>query len=113
METGSEAQSCGHAALRGPCRRIRAAGRGRRRAGVRRLSAMDFTWSSAGAIADAVRSGQASARDVVADALQRIAARNGALNAFTAVLEQRAIDRAHAIDQARGKGDRPGPLAGV
>ena len=74
---------------------------------------MDFTWSSANAIAYAVHDGQASARDVVSGALARIAAKNGALNAFTAVTEQRALARAGAIDTARKQGEPLGPLAGV
>ena len=75
--------------------------------------AMDLTWSSANAIAYAVHDGQVSARDVVAGALARIAAKNAALNAFTAVTEQRALARADAIDAARKNGERLGPLAGV
>jgi aspartyl-tRNA(Asn)/glutamyl-tRNA(Gln) amidotransferase subunit A len=74
---------------------------------------MDLTWSPANAIASAVHDGQASARDVVSGALARIAARNPALNAFTAVTEQRALARADAIDAARRQGERLGPLAGV
>ncbi len=74
---------------------------------------MDFTWTSANAIAHAVHDGQARARDVVAGALARISARNPALNAFTAVVEQRALDRATAIDDARQNGKPLGPLAGV
>ncbi|MPZ37946.1 MAG: AtzE family amidohydrolase [Rhizobiales bacterium] len=74
---------------------------------------MDFTWTSANAIADAVHDGQVSARDVVAGALARIAAHNGTLNAFTTVTSERALARAAAIDQARKNGERMGPLAGV
>jgi 1-carboxybiuret hydrolase len=74
---------------------------------------MDFTWTSANAIAYAVHDGQTSARDVVAGALARIAAYNGTLNAFTAVTEQRALARADAIDAARKNNGRLGPLAGV
>jgi aspartyl-tRNA(Asn)/glutamyl-tRNA(Gln) amidotransferase subunit A len=74
---------------------------------------MDFSWTSANAIAYAVHDGQASAQDVVAEALARIAARNGTLNAFTAVVEERALARAAAVDKARQSGERLGPLAGV
>ena len=35
------------------------------------------------------------------------------LNAFTAVVEKRALAKAEAIDAARAKGSQPGPLAGV
>jgi AtzE family amidohydrolase len=74
---------------------------------------MDITWTSASAIAYAVHDGQASARDVVAGALSRIAAKNGTLNAFTTVATERALARAAVIDGARQNGERLGPLAGV
>jgi len=45
----------------------------------------DFAWASAGTIADAVNRGEASAIDVVDQALRRIDRRNPVLNAFTAV----------------------------
>jgi aspartyl-tRNA(Asn)/glutamyl-tRNA(Gln) amidotransferase subunit A len=65
------------------------------------------------AIAAAVRAGKTRARDVVADALSRIAQRDGALNAFTRVLSDRALADADAIDQRLAHGDDPGPLVGV
>ncbi|MCC6887575.1 MAG: AtzE family amidohydrolase [Hyphomicrobiales bacterium] len=74
---------------------------------------MDLTWTSANAIAYAVHDGQMRAQDAVAAALARVAARNGTLNAFTAVLEQRALQKAAAVDDARRRGERLGPLAGV
>jgi len=74
---------------------------------------MDLTWTTANAIAFAVHDGQVSARDVVAGALARIATQNGTLNVFTAVVEERALARAAAIDGARKNGERLGPLAGV
>src|SRR5205807_6663372 len=61
----------------------------------------------------AVRNGQASARAVIGAALGRIGARDRALNAFTAVLKQRALAKAAAIDEARAAGRPLGPLAGV
>jgi AtzE family amidohydrolase len=73
----------------------------------------DLTWTSANAIAYAVHDGQVSAHDVIAGALARIAAQNKALNAFTAVTEERALKRAAAIDAARKNGERLGPLGGV
>jgi aspartyl-tRNA(Asn)/glutamyl-tRNA(Gln) amidotransferase subunit A len=74
---------------------------------------MDTAWAQASEIAAAVREGRASAAAVVGAALARIARLNPALNAFTDVLEKRALARAHAIDQARAKGTPPGTLAGV
>jgi AtzE family amidohydrolase len=69
--------------------------------------------TSALAIAAAVRAGKVRARDVVADALARIARRDVALNAFTAVLSERARADADTIDRRLAQGDDPGPLAGV
>src|SRR5258708_11624881 len=68
---------------------------------------------SAGAIADDVRSGRASATEIVGATLERIAARDGAINAFTAVLRERALAQARAVDALRAAGSDPGPLAGV
>lgn len=72
--------------------------------------AQDFTWESAGAIAQAVQSGQASALAVTEAALARIDALNPRLNAFTAVTAERARAKARALD-AGGKSKLP--LAGV
>src|ERR1700722_5602778 len=64
-------------------------------------------------IANAVKSGAVSAREVVRAALARIAARNGALGAFTDVTATRALAKAEAIDAARERGEALGPLAGA
>jgi 1-carboxybiuret hydrolase len=74
---------------------------------------LDLAWASAGEIAAAVVSGRASAAEVIEAALARIAARNPALNAFTAVVAERARAAARAVDDARAKGEPLGPLAGV
>ena len=74
---------------------------------------VDLAWASAGEIANAVAAGRLSAAEAVDGALARIAARNPALNAFTAVLAERARATARAIDLARAKGAPLGPLAGV
>ena len=65
----------------------------------------DFAWASAGTIADAVNRGEASAIDVVDQALRRIDRRNPVLNAFTAVTADRA--------RVRVAKKPVGPLAGV
>ncbi len=70
-------------------------------------------WQSASEIAAAVVSGTLTARAVVDAALERIAARNGVLNAFTDVTAARARARATAIDAERAAGRKPGSLAGV
>ena len=64
---------------------------------------------TAAAIAAAVRERRASAADIVERALARIAERNAALGAFTAVLADRARARAAWVDR-EGRGL---PLAGV
>src|SRR3954468_7396770 len=70
---------------------------------------------SAGAaeVAAAVRDGSVTAGLVVEAALNRITARNGSVNAFTAVVTERARSRAARIDMARASGSVLGPLAGV
>jgi AtzE family amidohydrolase len=74
---------------------------------------LDLAWASAGEIAAAVAAGRASAAEVIEAALVRIAARNPALTAFTAVVAERARGKARALDEARAKGQPLGPLAGV
>ena len=69
--------------------------------------------TSARQIAAAVRGGKTRARDVVATALERIAARDHRLNAFTSVLREPALADADAIDRQVAAGKDPGPLAGV
>ncbi len=73
----------------------------------------DFGWSTAGDIAAAVATGRARATSIVEATLARIRARDPLLNAFTAVVEGRALARARALDAARSEGEKLGPLAGV
>jgi aspartyl-tRNA(Asn)/glutamyl-tRNA(Gln) amidotransferase subunit A len=68
---------------------------------------------SARAIATAVRDGVTTAVEVTRAALRRIEARDGALGAFTDVTAERALAKARAIDAARARGARLGPLAGA
>jgi AtzE family amidohydrolase len=75
--------------------------------------AVNFDFATAADIAAAVGSGRASAQSVVEATLARIRKRDPLLNSFTAVTEQRAFIRAQAIDDARGRGEPLGPLAGV
>jgi AtzE family amidohydrolase len=65
------------------------------------------------AIAAAVRARGRSAAEVVGAALARIEAEDPLLNSFTAVIGERALARAAAIDDAVKAGRDPGPLAGV
>jgi 1-carboxybiuret hydrolase len=73
----------------------------------------DFSWGSAAAIAAAVGAGRVSAKSVVDATLARIREYDPLLNSFTAVIEQRALARAHALDAAQAQGEKLGPLAGV
>ncbi|WP_344733110.1 amidase [Nocardioides fonticola] len=63
--------------------------------------------------ATAVASGEVSAAAVTSAALDRIAARDRALNAFTVVLDAAARAEAAAVDEALADGATAGPLAGV
>jgi 1-carboxybiuret hydrolase len=66
-----------------------------------------------GEIAAAVRGGRLSALAVAEDALSRIGALDGRLNAFTAIFPERAFAAARKVDEAVRQGRDPGPLAGV
>ena len=68
---------------------------------------------TAARIAADVAAGRRRATDVVTQALQRIAARNPALNAFTTITAERALATAASIDAALSAGQPAGPLAGV
>ena len=70
-------------------------------------------WSHASEIAAAVGGGRTTATAVVGAALARIGELNPTLNAFTAVVEERALARAEAIDAALARGRAAGALAGV
>jgi 1-carboxybiuret hydrolase len=72
-----------------------------------------FPDGSAQAIAEAVRTGARSAREIAQETLSRIKARNSALGAFTDVTAKRALAKADAIDAARALGTSLGPLAGA
>ncbi len=74
---------------------------------------MDMQWAHASEIAAAVGDGRSSAAATVDAALARIAERNRVLNAFTAVVEERARKKAQAIDAALKRGHPAGALAGV
>jgi AtzE family amidohydrolase len=65
------------------------------------------------AAAEVVRTGAASAVEIAQAALAHIAARNPALNAFTAITVERALAEARAIDRRRAQGEALGPLAGA
>lgn len=68
---------------------------------------------TAAEIAAAVRARQVTAGAIVTAALDRIAAGDGAVNAFTAVLADTARAHAARVDGILAGGGDPGPLAGV
>ena len=68
---------------------------------------------SAQAIAEAVRTGAASAQEITQDALNRVESLNPAVGAFTDVTAARALAKAKEIDAARAQGAILGPLAGA
>ncbi|HEX4218886.1 MAG TPA: amidase family protein [Acidimicrobiales bacterium] len=74
---------------------------------------MDFRTESVPELADQVRKGERSARDLVTHALERIEVDNPRINAFVAVDGERALAAAAAIDDRVAAGSDPGPLAGI
>ena len=68
---------------------------------------------SAGELARAIRSGQASSREVVEAHLRRIEEVNPRLNALVAVLAESALAAAAAADRAVASGAPLGALHGV
>src|ERR1700747_1826866 len=85
----------------------------RRQSSMPEPAADQLPWTSAAEIAAAVAGGRASAVSVVEAAITRIREHDPLLNAFTATTEQRALNRARALDEARRRGEPLGPLAGV
>ncbi|MEZ5399426.1 MAG: amidase [Bryobacteraceae bacterium] len=69
-----------------------------------------MTISEAAAKQDA---GKLSSVELVSDCLEAIARRNGRLNAFVTVLEERALDQARRLDAERASGHVRGPLHGI
>ncbi|MBV9952041.1 MAG: amidase [Acidimicrobiia bacterium] len=70
-------------------------------------------WPTVAELAEQVRSGQRSAKEVVDLALEAIDAGNDALNAFVVVDADLARTVAADVDAAVARGEDPGPLAGV
>jgi aspartyl-tRNA(Asn)/glutamyl-tRNA(Gln) amidotransferase subunit A len=80
---------------------------------VLETAALDLSFRTAADIVAAVGAGRASALSVVEATFARIRACDPLLNSFTAVTEQRALLRAQELDDARARGERALPLAGV
>ncbi|WP_455383882.1 AtzE family amidohydrolase [Acidihalobacter prosperus] len=64
-------------------------------------------------LAAAIRSGEVSAVEAAQHTLARIERLNPALNAFTEITAERALEEAAAVDRAIARGEIVGPLAGV
>ncbi len=73
----------------------------------------DLHARSAAALARDIAAGTVSAEAVTRAALDRIAALDARVGAFTAVTAERALAEARAVDAERAAGRRLGPLAGV
>lgn len=73
----------------------------------------DLATLTASEIARLVAQREVSAREVTAATLARITSRNPPLNAIVQHMDAEALASADAIDAAIGRGDPPGPLAGV
>ena len=69
--------------------------------------------ATAASIADAVRSGDRRATDVLEEHLARVQAHEGEVHAFNLVMTDEARAQAEAVDAAVAAGSDPGPLAGV
>ena len=65
------------------------------------------------ALAEAIKNGETTAKEVVNATLQQIARRDPELNCFTTVLAEQAIAQAVEIERKIAAGDDPGILAGV
>jgi AtzE family amidohydrolase len=74
---------------------------------------MSIEWMSALEIADAIKTGELSAREVAQVAIARARTVGQELNCYTAILEERAMKDADRVDAARAAGGSLGPLAGV
>ena len=73
----------------------------------------DIHWMPARALAELVRSGQASAREVAPTFLERIDRLDPSVHSFVTVLPERALAVAAALDERFAHGDRSGAFRGV
>ena len=75
---------------------------------------MSDPWSlSATEVAEGVRSGRFTAREITESALARLGDVNPAINAVVQEMPEEALAAADAVDGARAVGQKLGPLAGV
>jgi aspartyl-tRNA(Asn)/glutamyl-tRNA(Gln) amidotransferase subunit A len=74
---------------------------------------VEHTYTSIGALHDALSSGETSARAIAASYLERIAARNPALDAFLTITHDEALAHAAETDERISRGEPLRPLEGV
>jgi aspartyl-tRNA(Asn)/glutamyl-tRNA(Gln) amidotransferase subunit A len=74
---------------------------------------VDLAFAPAHALADAVRRRALSPVDLMRATLERIAGLNPVLNAFVALRADEALAEARALEERIGRGEDPGPLAGL
>jgi aspartyl-tRNA(Asn)/glutamyl-tRNA(Gln) amidotransferase subunit A len=74
---------------------------------------MELCSKTAWEVRDLVLSGRVSAREVVQSLFARIAETEPSIEAYTALCEERALERAGAIDATLARGGSPGRLAGI
>lgn len=77
------------------------------------MTGIDFREHEVGNLANQVRSGEISARELTEGALERISSLDGSLNAFVTVDAERAREDAAAIDARLVAEEGVGPLAGI
>ncbi|MSW43383.1 MAG: Asp-tRNA(Asn)/Glu-tRNA(Gln) amidotransferase GatCAB subunit A, partial [Actinobacteria bacterium] len=73
----------------------------------------DLTRQTAAVLADAIRTGEATAVEVTQAHLDRIAAVDSSVHAFLHIDTDAALDSARKVDEKRMAGASLGPLAGV
>lgn len=74
---------------------------------------MDFRTESVGELAEWVRAGKISARELVQHAVDRIEMLDDQVNAFTSVDPEAALTAAAVLDERIARGDNVGELAGI
>ncbi|MYD98501.1 MAG: amidase [Gammaproteobacteria bacterium] len=78
-----------------------------------RLPLMDIHRLSLSDVTRRVKSGALNAERVTEAMLERIARLDPELGAYVVVLADRAMERAHGLDDAMARGEAPGPLQGA
>lgn len=73
----------------------------------------DLHYLSLGAVCARIKSGELTSREVTESQLARIAELDADLHAYVMVLEESALERATALDEARANGEALGALHGV